>query len=186
MRIEKQTAAGWVLGIVFGQVAVGLLGLALWFTSGNLWVLASFRAAEGEVVQAYRVGPANVRHPDHRIEVHYRACPEPPPLPAGTDPFAAYSRPLGRLASDPSSACVPGERGLRRTQARVFGPSLLEVGDAVTVYWHPDHPREVHVATFSTFWFVPGVLWLVGGMFGYGVWRVWRDGRAARGSRQSN
>lgn len=186
MRIEKQTAAGWVLGIVFGQVAVGLLGLALWFTSGNLWVLASFRAAEGEVVQAYRVGPANVRHPDHRIEVLYRACPEPPPLPAGTDPFAAYTRPLGRLMNDPSSECVPGERGRRRTQARVFGPSLLEVGDAVTVYWHPDHPREVHVATFSTFWFVPGVLWLVGGMFGYGVWRVWRDGRAARGSRQAN
>ncbi len=169
-------ALGRLLLLLYAQLAIGLLGGALWLTAQNLWVLATFRVAPGEVVEAYLVGPATVRHPDQRIEVLYRACPESPPQQPGSDPFAAYTRPMGRLLSDPSSECIPGERGRRRHQARVYGPSLLEIGDPVTVYWHPDHPRDVHVSAFSTLWFIPAVLWLIGGMFGYGAWRAWREG----------
>lgn len=161
MNRELGTVLGVLIGGMFATLAVAALGFAGWMTVDNLHVLATFRAAEGEVKQVSLSSAPGARFAVHRVEVLYRACPEPPPQPVAATPFV-LPPPMGRLYNDRNSECLPGERGRRRVSVDASGPTTLEPGDAVMVYWHPEHPRKVHVAAFSTFWFIPCLLTVFG------------------------
>lgn len=186
MNRELADIYGISMGLTFATLALVMLGFAGWMSAHNLHALATYRRAEGEVVSINRTSAPGARLSVHRVEVRFRACPEPPPPDPPSTPLPfELPPPFPRFASDPGSECVPGERGRRRTSADTSGPTTLKPGDAVTVYWHPAYPRDVRVGAFSTFWFTPfilGVMGLPAAWYGGLIWRdLFREWRLRRG-----
>lgn len=184
MNRDLADAFGILLGLMFATLALFLLGFAGWLGAENLHVLAAFRRAEGEVINIHMSRSPGARFTVRRIEVLYRACPEPTALPPKTPLPFELPPPMPRLASEPEGECVPGERGRRRTSSDAFGPTTLTPGDAVTVYWHPAHPHEVRVGAFSTFWFMPFILSVIALPFAWYGSLIWRDLRREWRQRQ--
>lgn len=170
-------ALGLVLTGIFGLLAVGFLGGALWTTADRLDALLRFRSAPGEVRSVRIDGSPQARFVVHRIEVRYRPCPEPPPPPPNPYPFTLPDTPDFRLLSEPYGECIPGERRPRQSTVMANGPTTLAVGDPVRVLWHPDQPRRVYVTAFSTFWSTPFLLTMLGAPFAWYGSRMWREER---------
>jgi hypothetical protein len=168
--------AGVLLASLLGSLALGFGLAAAWSTADRLRVLAGYRQTRGKVTRI-ELDRTGARFAVHRIEVRFRPCPEHAGTRTGGDPFNLPALP--RFAEHPGSACDPrGETAPRTVQVPAHGPTTLLPGEHVTVYWHPDHPRDVRVGAFSTFWFTPLVLALLGMLPGGFALRILLDLRA--------
>jgi hypothetical protein len=174
MEKPLRDATGVLLATVLGTLAVGFLAAAAWSAADRLRVLVSYRQAEGEVARV-EFDRSGARFAVHRVEVHFRPCGSPAPHDAefpGLEKLPAWPR----FAAHPGSECDPrGETAPRRVHVNADGFTALRTGDRVTVYWHPAHTRDVRVGAFSTFWFLPLALALLGGIPGGHALQIVRE-----------
>lgn len=166
----------WILKLMYTLLAAGFLGGALWMGADRVEALSRFRRAPGEVVSVRAEGSIEQRFVSHVIEVRYRACPAPSPPPPNPYPFEIPEFPSFRLSSEGYGECLPGgERKPRQSSVRADGPTTLKVGDPVEVLWHPEAPRRVYVNAFSTFWFTPFILGVLGAPIAWYGALMWLD-----------
>lgn len=180
MNSETRTVLGWLLAGLIGLPALCALLASVWLIADNLRVLAGYRESVGEVARI-EVDRSGARFLVHRIEVRFRPCPEPATAAEPGLPFARLPA-WPRFAEHPGSECHPlGETAPRRVEVSTHGPTTLQQGDRVRVRWRPEHPRDVRVAAFSTFWAAPFTLALLGALPGGYALRIALDLRAEHG-----